>query len=106
MSFHLHVFVGVYVYVQTTITNGEFKNSTAETAGSEKSTWPVLFYAHSGLRGACAELVRMFDPVLATCRRSYLKAYIVKHTQSLKPSRLHKFHSTKPKLAEIQVTNK
>ena len=30
----------------------------AETAGSKKSTWPVQFYIHSGLRGSCANLAR------------------------------------------------
>jgi len=54
----LPVFVGVYVYVQTA--SGEFTNNTAETAGSEKSTWPVPFYAAyaelaRGLREACAD---------------------------------------------------
>ena len=60
MSFHLHVFVGVYVYVQTTITNGEFKKQHGRNSWLREVdvASPVLraFRLARSLRGARADV--------------------------------------------------
>ena len=62
------------------------------TAGSKKSTWPVQFYIHSGLREPCAD----FDPVLATFRSIWLKHYeAYLKPESVKTGRDSRFHWTR-----------
>ena len=142
ISFFLNLFSWVYVYVNCCHRRRVYKpqgrglathfstfpvcvcllhcsfpvfQTLCRTAGSKKSTWPVQFYIHSGLRGSCANLAR----TLRGFRSCF--GHIPKHMaktlwsilEAWKRLRPHKsrFHSTKHKLVttvfvEIRVTSK